>query len=87
MGEVKPRFTPTQQRMIDVLSDGMPHTREELHKCLWDEEGALGNIKMHISLIRKVLQPVGQDIVCCLVRGTIQYRHIRRIYPSSEGMV
>ncbi|MFO7776004.1 MAG: hypothetical protein R6W89_09425 [Candidatus Hydrogenedentota bacterium] len=26
-------WTPTQRRMLEVLSDGLPHTKEELHAC------------------------------------------------------
>ena len=58
------QLTPTQEKMLGVLSDGMRHTRQELHACLSDELAPLSNIQMHISNIRKVLRPIGQDIIC-----------------------
>ena len=70
-------FTLTQQAMLDVLADGLPHTREELHACLPDELGPLGNIRRHLVAIRKVLRPKGHDIVCERVRRRSHYRHVR----------
>lgn len=84
-------FTRTQSAMLDVLADGMPHTRMELHACLDDELGPLSNICMHISNIRKILRPKGQDIVCELVHVTIkggskiQYRHVRLLASAYDG--
>ncbi len=71
-------YTPTQQAMLDVLSDGKRHTRQELHACLPDPLGALSNIQPHLTAIRKKLQPKGHDIVCEYNRGLF-YRHIRMI--------
>lgn len=79
------QFTPTQQAMLKVLSDGMPHTREELHACLPDNLGALSNIRAHIANIRKALRPIGQDVVCELFRGTIHYRQIRLLASPYDG--
>lgn len=70
------KFTPVQQCMLSILADGLPHTRAELHACLSDELGPLRNICVHLSRIRKVLRPAGQDIVCELYRRTICYRHV-----------
>lgn len=72
-------FTKTQNAMLAVLSDGQPHTREELHKCLPDELSEMSAVRFHISNIRKVLRPKGQDIVCELKYGKIHYRHVRII--------
>lgn len=71
------KFTPTQQRMLDTLSDGRPHTRAELHACLADELGSTSNISSHLSEIRKALRPKGQDIVCQYYRRTFMYRWVR----------
>lgn len=69
-------FTPVQLRMLSVLSDGMPHLRTELHKCLWDEQSHISAIRDPISRIRKKIRPLGQDIVCEYVDRQICYRHI-----------
>lgn len=72
-------FTPTQQRMLNVLADGQAHTREELHACLEDELSAKNAIKNHITAIRKRIQPVGQDVICEWRDRKYQYRQIRLI--------
>ncbi len=75
-------FTPTQQAMLDILADGLPHTRRELHACLPDELGALSNIQIHLSKMRKTLRQDGEDIICCLVNRSICYRYVRLIVPT-----
>jgi hypothetical protein len=74
----EPRWTPTQQRILDVLSDGRPHDRDELLKCLWDDLSGGGALRQQVYLIRSVLRAVGEDIVCEFGwRRTIRYRHVR----------
>jgi hypothetical protein len=72
-------FTPTQKAMLDVLSDGKRHTKEELHNCLPDELGPMANIKAHLTAIRKKIQPTGQDIVCEYRYKVFYYRWVRMI--------
>ena len=85
----KPRdergFTETQRKMLAVLSDGMPHRPRELHACLWDEMGHTNNIQNHLSNIRKILRPKGQDIVCEIGRGVTWYRLVRLIGNAYRG--
>lgn len=57
-------LTKTQRLMLNLLADGAPHTRQELHACLWDEDGSITNIRAHISNVRKLLRPIGEDIIC-----------------------
>lgn len=66
-----------RQRMLAMLSDGKPHSRRELHSCLWDEAGPLSNIKQHISLIRAKLRPLGEEIVCEIHNRKVHYRHVK----------
>lgn len=70
-------FTKTQNAILAVLSDGQPHTREELHKCLPDDMTELSAVRVHVCNIRKVLRLMGQDIVCELRHRKIHYRHVR----------
>lgn len=72
-------------KMLKLLSDGLPHRREELHACLWDECGAVDNIQIHISHIRKALQPRGEDIVCQLIGYSRQYRWVRLLSNPYDG--
>jgi len=70
-------FTPTEQRMLAVLSDGMLHTRDELHACLNDEHGPVSNIRPHVHSLKTKLQPKGEDVICQYYRGGYYYRHVR----------
>lgn len=81
-----PTFTPTQARIIKMLADGMPHTRKELKTCLDDELAELGAVNFHVSILRKKLRPIGQDIVCELGAGyRLGFRHIRLLASSNDG--
>jgi len=75
-------WTPVETKMLQLLSDGKPHTREELHGCLWDDKSYLRTIQFHLSKIRQRLRPQGQDIICELFKRQIHYRHIR--YLASD---
>ncbi len=83
MAALKGKPTPTQQKMLDLLSDGMPHSREEMFACLWDEESRYVAIHPHISLIRKLLPP-GEAIICEYRKRSIYYRHVRLLTPNSK---
>lgn len=76
------KLTPTQSRMLNILSDGLPHSREELHACLNDDLGELSNIQPHISLLRKSLRRHGQEIECVNRAGNWFYRHVRVLANS-----
>lgn len=77
-------FTVTEQKMIDVLSDGQLHTAKELHKCLPDELGPVDNIKPHITSIRQKLKWIGQGIHCHRTNAGPLYSHIRMVAPMSR---
>lgn len=64
---------------MDLLSDGLPHFKEEiLAKCLWDEDGGTTNVRQHMANLRKKLRPIGQDIVCVTNgnRYKNRYQHV-----------
>ena len=84
------KFTPTQVRILAVLSDGLPHRREELRDVLPDELGSLDNVRPHLTAIRRVLRPRGEDIVCEFSQapGTKRcwcYRHVRLLASADDG--
>ncbi len=79
------KFTPTEQRMLAVLADGLPHTRQELHACLVDDMGPLSNIQMHLSSIRRMLRGQGEDVVCEL-KGKIYYRHVKLLNGNGHSV-
>lgn len=73
------KLPPIQQKMLDILSDGLEHSPRELHECLYDDAGRISNIQMHISNLRKHVHKRGLEIVC-RVRGYAHtYQMFRRI--------
>lgn len=69
-------FTPTERRILNVLADGLPHRREELHACLPDELGAVANVYMHVTNLRRKLAKRGEAILCEFYLGSYYYRHV-----------
>lgn len=73
------QFTPTQQRIVDLLSDGLGHSKDEIYGLLLTA-GHVNHIQQHISNIRRILRPVGQDILGSPHNdGTWHYRLVRYI--------
>lgn len=57
------RRTPVLDRMYTLLSDGMIHSKEELHECLYDPLSDFPDgVQMNLSRLRKLIEPYGQDI-------------------------
>ena len=81
---MKTRYTPTEQKILQVLSDGMSHERCELYACLMDPESKPTSIRQRISSLRKKLRPKGEDVICELNRG-IYYRHVRMLASAVDG--
>ena len=74
------RLPPQQQRMYDLLKDGLPHSLQELHGCLHDELGAMVNAQVAISFLRRRIRPVGLEVVCQRNNGAQPtYRLVRVI--------
>lgn len=77
MGQANGKFTPIHLRILEILSDGLPHTPEELLPAIGDELADIPTLQVHICRIRKVLRPAGQDIIAEYVRRDCRYRHVR----------
>jgi DNA-binding response OmpR family regulator len=58
-------MTKDEAKLYKMLSDGMWHSREELHTCLWDHEQSQFPIAMQVrlSMLRKRIRPHGLDAV------------------------
>lgn len=69
------KFTPIQQAMLEILSDGLPHTREELHECC--KPSSLPALSVHMVRLRKRLIPKGESVVCVIKNRRICYQHVR----------
>lgn len=73
-------YTSTEQRIIDLLSDGLPHHRDEV------VEQVIPNVKephkhrntiaVHVFYLRSKIRGLGEDILTELRRGGIYYRRI-----------
>ena len=75
------------QKILQVLSDGLPHSKKELIPCLSDELSIKPNaaVRQHISNLRKILKLRGETIVCELgYHGQIFYRHVRLLVPVDD---
>jgi hypothetical protein len=71
-------FTDTEQKLLKILADGMPHRWKELHTCLPDDLGTSANLQCHIWNIRQKLRPHGYDIICEFYkRSRKNYRQVR----------
>lgn len=81
--EVPEDLTPTQSRMLQLLADGEAHLNKELQTCLQDDLGPVSNIWAHLTAIRKVLRPRGQDIQSERRGSSTYYRWIDHVNGSN----
>lgn len=69
------KYTPIQQAMLRILSDGFPHTREELHACCGPS--SLSSLSVHMVRLRKKLNLKGESVICVIKNRRICYQHVR----------
>lgn len=79
-------LTATEQRIFNLLSDGKPHTKEEVHTCLNDELSPVSAIANHISRMRKQLRHHAKDILCRYGGGKTTYQLIRLTHSPNDGV-
>lgn len=68
---------PVEQRIMRLLADGKPHTREEVHACLADRMAPLEAIKKHMTNIRKVVEPYGETVLCRMYYHKLRYQWVK----------
>lgn len=82
-------YTPIERKLLDMLSDGRPHHRAELHALAWDRQDRLQNMQIHISNLRKKLRPKGRDIVCEVRKAGLplgtSYQLVRLLSDPNDG--
>jgi len=71
-------LTATEAKMLSILSDGEPHSREEMFECIWDEQASIETIKFHICNLRKKLKR-GLTILCQFYKRSMYYRLIKLV--------
>lgn len=72
-------FTPTQTKILNLLADGKPHTKNEVRMTIGDEFTSDATLRMHISNIRIRLKNRCEDIVCRIDQRRAYYQHVRLI--------
>ena len=78
-------YTPTEFRILQLLRDGLPHRREEVHACLDDDLSALRSITPHLTRLRKKIQPAGQDILAVTTGRITFYQQVRLLNSANDG--
>lgn len=80
-----PHFTPTERRILALLSDGLMHTREEMIGCLYDELSGLPSLRVIVCRMNKKLKPIGQELVCrSMGAHTVRYQHVRLLASTAK---
>ena len=80
-----PKFTKTEEKILTILADGKRHVTRDVRAEVMngDEyENMAVAFQMHMSRIRKKLNPIGQDIICQYHGGKMHYIHVRLIGTS-----
>lgn len=76
-------YTPIEQRILGLLSNGKAHTRGELLAVVYpDGYGTYGNLRNHLSNLRKKLIRNREDVLNTRKNGTTYYQHVRLITTS-----
>lgn len=78
-------YTPTEKRILDLLRDGRPHHRKEVHACLEDDLSDISAIYPHMTRLRNKLQPSGQDILAVTTGRTTYYQQVVLLYSANDG--
>lgn len=76
-------LTPTQKRLMEVLGDEKPHTREELFGQIDDELSDESNLRTHISFLRDKLRQQGKTVHSINSEGK-RYYQLGRFIDTSE---
>jgi hypothetical protein len=66
-------ISPTQKRMLALLSDRQWHSSQDLHACLSDELTPISNIAPHLHHLRRALRSRGQDVISQRLGGKPYY--------------
>ena len=70
--------------MMELLEDGNPHTRNELH-ALCAPGSERETVQVHLSNIRKKIQRDGYTIACVFHQQKICYQLFRTLRSASDN--
>lgn len=73
-------YTATEQRIIDLLGDGLPHERDEVVERILpnvkEPQKHRNTVAVHIFFLRSKIRALGEDIITELRKGGIHYRRV-----------
>ncbi len=72
-------WTAIQEKLLDLLSDGISHQRSELLACIGDDLATPNALQAHLTRMRLKLRPIGNNVVCEIHDSRIYYRLVRVI--------
>jgi hypothetical protein len=78
-------YTATQKSMLRILSDGLPHSREELHEVCGPS--LVGVVAYHVMEIRKKLASKGETIVALRIHRQAHYQQVRLLSDAYQRLV
>lgn len=82
------KFTPTEQRLLDVFSDGKGHTTRELVKCLNDDLQPPQRVRVLVFLLNRKLSKKGEKIISVRTGKagveSSKYMHVRLLGGTDE---
>ena len=84
MARPKSEFTPTELRMLEILNDGLCHTKEELSECLDDNLSSANTVWSHTFNLRRKLKMKGLGILFEKYKCKHYYRQVRFIGKWAE---
>lgn len=84
-GKLEAAFTPTHRRIMAILEDGAMHHRDEIFKCLWDEQSKPETVWQHMATLRKLLRLGDRDVASIKVAANIYYQLVE--VPSQAPTV
>lgn len=75
------KFTKTEQKILDFLSDGRGHRPAEICEYLGEGEYevAVPTLRVHVMNINKELRKIGEAVKAIANGKTTYYQHIRLI--------
>lgn len=77
------QLTPSQQRLFDALSDGLPHTAKSLFAIL-DSQAGVENLRMMIYTLKNKIEEQGLSVICRTTGGVTQYRLVRYLTTDDD---
>lgn len=86
VGGITPsKFTQTEMKILNLLSDGMKHLKKDLSEAMYQDREGVNTLSVHVTRINKILRPIGQEIITQLIGRDSYYRHVRLLVNPNDG--